>query len=565
MDLLVTHIVKICEIAQRKELSLKKLLMEYMLTAVIFLLIVNIVLVILFRPKPNNNLFSLSYKLDDLFGRFDKLTGNLKEDFRTNREEITGITKDNRVELSESLSKFKTEMTETLGLITEQNRSSATGIQKTLDEKMESLTGKLEEMNRMGRESLTSSFKEFTIEQKTKLDELKAAQKELVSTTVAQLEKVTGTIESNLKTLAEQDKADNKGMRDSLEAAFKGFRETFDRNVESFNNLQREKFSQLETRQGELVKTTEEKLERMRETVDEKLQKTLNERLGQSFELVGKQLESVQKGLGEMQTLAQDVGGLKKVLSNVKMRGGFGEVQLSMLLENILAPDQYEANVRTREGSADTVEFAVKMPNRDGDRNYVWLPMDAKFPRDAYENLQNAYDAGDVAAIDQAQKNLEATIRKMAKDICEKYIDPPNTTDFAILFLPFEGIYAEVVRKASLLEEIQKQCKVVVTGPTTLAAILNSLQMGFRTLAIQKRSGEVWTILGAVKKEFESFGGLLEKAQKNIQTASNQIDEVIGKRTRAIQRKLKSVEALDEKESGIVLSDVTTTDLLEEE
>ena len=191
--------------------------------------------------------------------------------------------------------------------------------------------------------------------------------------------------------------------------------------------------------------------------------------------------------------------------------------------------------------------------------------MDAKFPRDAYENLQNAYDAGDVAAIDQAQKNLEATIRKMAKDICEKYIDPPNTTDFAILFLPFEGIYAEVVRKASLLEEIQKQCKVVVTGPTTLAAILNSLQMGFRTLAIQKRSGEVWTILGAVKKEFESFGGLLEKAQKNIQTASNQIDEVIGKRTRAIQRRLKSVEALDEKESGIVLSDVTTTDLLEEE
>jgi DNA recombination protein RmuC len=209
-----------------------------------------------------------------------------------------------------------------------------------------------------------------------------------------------------------------------------------------------------------------------------------------------------------------------------------------------------------KENSTEVVEFAIKMPNKDGDRNYVWLAIDAKFPRDAYEYLQTAYDTADVIQIEEAQKNLEATIKKMARDICDKYINPPNTTDFAIMFLPFEGIYAEVVRKASLLEDIQRQCKVVITGPTTLGAILNSLQMGFKTLAIQKRSGEVWTILGAVKKEFESFGGMLEKAQKNIQTASNQIDEVMGKRTRAIQRKLKGVEALGEQETQLLLDGI---------
>jgi DNA recombination protein RmuC len=321
----------------------------------------------------------------------------------------------------------------------------------------------------------------------------------------------------------------------------------------------------METKQSELVQKTEQKLEGIRETVDEKLQKTLNERLGQSFEMVRSQLESVQKGLGEMQTLAQDVGGLKKVLSNVKMRGGFGEVQLQMLLENILAPEQYEANVVTKKGSADRVEFAIKFPNKEGDREFVWLPIDAKFPKDAYETLQNAYDTGDVATIESAQKSLEGVIKKMAKDICEKYIDAPDTTNFGIMFLPFEGLFAEVVRKASLLEEIQRDCHVIITGPTTLAVILNSLQMGFRTLAIQKRSSEVWQVLGAVKKEFNQFGGLLEKAQNNIQTGLNQLDDVVGKRTRAIQRKLKNVETLNDDEQTIALSDVTDKDLLEDE
>lgn len=330
--------------------------------------------------------------------------------------------------------------------------------------------------------------------------------------------------------------------REGLDISLQKFAAAFQQSVESFNQLQKEKFAALEQKQNELINGTEKKLEQMRETVDEKLQKTLNERLSQSFETVGKQLAAVQEGLGEMKNLAQDVGGLKKVLSNVKMRGGFGEVQLSLLLEQILAPEQYAANVATKAGSRDIVEFAIKLPGKDDMREQVWLPIDAKFPKDAYERLQDAYDKSDPAIIEEAQKILDTTIRNMAKDISEKYIDPPGTTDFAIMFLPFEGIYAEVVRKASLLEELQKKYKVIVTGPTTLAAILNSLQMGFRTLAIQKRSSEVWQVLAEVKKEFENFGGMLQKAQSNIQTGLTQLDDVMGKRTRAIQRKLKEVE-----------------------
>ncbi len=263
-----------------------------------------------------------------------------------------------------------------------------------------------------------------------------------------------------------------------------------------------------------------------------------------------------EEGLGEMQTLAQDVGGLKRVLSNVKTRGNIGEIQLSMLLEQILAPEQYEANVHTRKGSDAVVEFAVKLPGRDDVREFVYLPIDAKFPKDVYEQLLDAYDHADTQAIEAAGKLLETTIKKMAKDISDKYLAPPATTDFGIMFLPFEGIYAEVVRRSSLLEELQRNYKVVVTGPTTLAAILNSLQMGFRTLAIQKHSGEVWTILGAVKKEFEKVGGMLEKAQKNLQTASGQIEEVLGTRTRVIQRKLKDVDTLSDREARAILPEI---------
>ena len=396
------------------------------------------------------------------------------------------------------------------------------------------------------REELTKAIGDFRTEIMTSV-------KTMTDQNSSALEKLNQTLEQKVSTLIEKNMS-----------AFNGFQESFDKNVRSFNELQKEKFELMESKQNELVKGTETKLDIIRATVEEKLEKTLSERLGQSFETVGKQLIEVQRGLGEMQTLAQDVGGLKRVLSNVKMRGGIGEVQLAMLLEQILAPDQYDSNVKTKSSSSDLVEFAIKLPGRDNDKS-VWLPVDAKFPKDVYEQLQTAYDNGDITQIEQTQRNLENTIKKMAKDISDKYLDPPHTTDFGIMFLPFEGIYAEVVRKASLLEDLQRNYKIIVTGPTTLAAILNSLQIGFKTLAIQKRSSEVWQVLGAVKKEFENFGGLMQKAQKNIQTGLDQLDDVMGKRTKAIQRKLRSVESLSEEEAKLMLPELTDADLLDDD
>ncbi len=345
---------------------------------------------------------------------------------------------------------------------------------------------------------------------------------------------------------------------ETLNQNFTLLRESSDKSMSMLGEIQKEKLDQIEKRQGELIVNTEKKLEHIRATVEEKLEKTLSERLGRSFETVGKQLIEVQKGLGEMQVLAQDVGGLKRVLSNVKMRGGIGEVQLSMLLEQILAPEQYESNVKTKQSGRDFVEFAIKLPGKEGGKKHIWLPVDAKFPKEYYESLQNAYDSADLVLIEKEQRALENAIKLMAKDISEKYINPPATTDFAIMFLPFEGIYAEVVRKASLLEEIQTKYKVLITGPTTFAAILNSLQMGFRTLAIEKRSGEVWSILGAVKKEFGTFGDLLQKAQKNIQGGLDDIDKLVGTRTRAIQRKLSSVETLGTSDNKLITDEETS-------
>lgn len=373
-------------------------------------------------------------------------------------------------------------------------------------------------------------------------------------------ERIERNFREDFKLNREESRAISKENRDELATSMKNFQLSFERGIANFNALQREKFAALNDQQQQLVANTEKRLEEIRITVEEKLQKTLNERISQSFKMVNEQLENVQKGLGEMQTLAQDVGGLKRVLSNVKTRGNIGEIQLSMLLEQILAPEQYEANVKTKKGSDALVEFAVKLPGKDDGLEFVYLPIDAKFPKDVYEQLLDAYDAGDTQQIESAGKMLESTIRKMAKDISDKYLAPPSTTEFGIMFLPFEGIYAEVVRRASLLEDLQRNYHVVVTGPTTLAAILNSLQMGFRTLAIQKYSGEVWKILGAVKKEFESMGGMLEKAKKHIETANGQIENVLGVRTRAIQRRLKDVDTLSAEDARRIIPEIGPLD-----
>ena len=369
-------------------------------------------------------------------------------------------------------------------------------------------------------------------------------------------ERIEKNFREDFKLNREESREIARDNREELATSLKEFKLTFEKAIDSFNNIQREKFSDLKEEQQKLILNTEKRLDEIRITVEEKLQKTLNERIAQSFRLVNEQLENVQKGLGEMQALAQDVGGLKKVLTNVKTRGNIGEIQLGMLLEQILAPEQYEANVKTKKGSDALVEYAVKLPGKDDSSETVYLPIDAKFPKDIYEQLLDAYDTGDSQQIDAAGKLLESTVRKMAKDISDKYLAPPSTTEFGILFLPFESIYAEVVRRTALLEDLQRNYHVAVTGPTTLAAILNSLQMGFRTLAIQRCSGEVWKILGAVKKEFEQMGGMLEKAKKHIETANNQIDNVLGVRTRAIQRTLKDVDALSAQEARRIIPEI---------
>ncbi len=330
-----------------------------------------------------------------------------------------------------------------------------------------------------------------------------------------------------------------KDNRDELAKGLKDNRHELSDSIAKFKE-------DLSKTQQNLLKSTEQQLDKMRETVDEKLHKTLEQRLGESFKLVSDRLESVQKGLGEMQTLANGVGDLKKVLTNVKTRGVMGEIQLGNILEQIMAPEQYAANVKTKKGSNDHVEFAIKLPGKeDGADAEVYLPIDAKFPQENYVRLQTAYEEGDLVGIDSANKELVKSIKVFAKSIKDKYIDPPNTTDFGIMFLPIEGLFAEVVRQPELVAFLQREHKIIVTGPTTLAAMLNSLQIGFKTLAIQKRSSEVWQVLGNVKTEFNKFGGVLEKAQKKIGEANKELDTLVGTRTRIMLSKLNKIDSIE--------------------
>ncbi|TAK82189.1 MAG: DNA recombination protein RmuC [Betaproteobacteria bacterium] len=324
----------------------------------------------------------------------------------------------------------------------------------------------------------------------------------------------------------------------------------------SIATVQNAQFETLRQAVGERLERIQQdnaaKLEQMRQTVDEKLHATLEQRLSESFKQVSERLELVHKGLGEMQTLAIGVGDLKKVLVNVKSRGVLGEVQLAALLEQVLAPEQYDTHVATRPGSRERVEFAIKFPGRDGDGQPVWLPIDAKFPLEDYQRLQDAQEAGDPVLTEAASRALEARVRLEGRSIAEKYLEPPFTTEFALLYLPLEGLYAEVLRRPGLFEQMQRELHVTVCGPTTLSAVLNSLQMGFRTLAIEKRSSEVWKVLGAVKAEFSRFGETLARTKAQLQTVANSIGDA-EVRTRQMARKLKGVETLADAEVREVL------------
>ena len=351
-----------------------------------------------------------------------------------------------------------------------------------------------------------------------------------------------------------QGLAGQVGQLGTLQAQqFEAFGQHLNRLTQSFDARVEQLRLTVETRLGAIQTENAAKLEEMRKTVDEKLHATLEQRLGESFKLVSERLEQVHRGLGEMQTLAAGVGDLKKVLTNVKTRGTWGEVQLANLLEQVLTAEQYAENVATRPKSGDRVEFAIRLPGRESGEP-VWLPIDAKFPVEDYQKLVEAQERADVVAVEAAAKALEARLKDEAKTIREKYIEPPHTTDFAILYLPTEGLYAEALRRPGLVEALQRDQRVSIAGPTTLAAMLNSLQMGFRTLAIEKRSSEVWAVLGAIKTEFGKFGEALAHTRKKLQEASNSIDKA-EVRTRAVTRKLKDVEALPAPEAVALLGD----------
>lgn len=394
------------------------------------------------------------------------------------------------------------------------------------------------------------------------------------------LDKTEKSIRDEFRRNREEGSAAAKESRNELALSLKSFSDSNAQNNKELNELIRLKFADFHKQQSELNKQSAElirevrdtiekqlksirsdnemQLNEMRKTVDEKLQTTLEKRLGESFKQVSERLEQVHKGLGEMQNIATGVGDLKRVLTNVKTRGVLGEYQLENILEQLLTADQYSKNVATKKGSRAHVEFAVKLPGKESD-DEVWMPVDSKFPIENYQLLLNAYDEGDKAKVDAAQKVLVKSVELFAKEISTKYIDPPHTTDFAIMFLPVEGLYAEILRHPGLFENLQRNYRITITGPTTLSALLNSLQMGFRTLAVQKRSSEVWKILEAVKTEFNKFSDQLEKVDKQINTASKSLNDLRLRRTNVMSRKLKDINTIEPVEAEKVLDLPSTT------
>jgi len=408
-------------------------------------------------------------------------------------------------------------------------------LQQTKD-RLETLDRSIERSERLFREELARLRDEFSHQLREGREEQTASLRGFGDSLMRRMTEIASLQKGQLDTFADQLKM----LTQMNEGGFEKLRETVEARLKS---LQEENGA---------------KLEQMRATVDEKLHATLEQRLGDSFKLVSERLELVHKGLGEMKGLAAGVGDLKRVLTNVKTRGTFGEIQLGSLLEQVLAPEQYSANVATRPGSSERVEFAIRLPGRElTDSSSVWLPLDAKFPQEDYLRLVDAQEQGSPEGVSEAGKQLERQIKLMAAMIRDKYLEPPHTTDFGIMFLPTEGLYAEVIRRPGLCEALQRDCRVIVAGPTTLAALLNSLQLGFRTLAIEKRSSEVWKLLGAVKSEFSKFGDILDKTKKKLDEASSSIDTA-SVRTRAIERKLRDVVALPIAESKDLIEEETT-------
>ena len=494
------------------------------LSVLAILLIVNVILTLKAgKNESSNELNEIRSSIGTLTSNLKDTEKNLKDEFVTNRKESAETATGLRTEIGVQLNTFTQTFSDQLGNLTKSNEEKLEAIRKTFE-------GKLVDFQK----SIDTNSKESRTELKENLEVFK---REL-----------------------------NDALKDYKERLKEQFSE-FERSQKTQNTTNSEKISELKLSLEKSVKTMQEgnekKLEEMRKTVDEKLNETLEKRLGESFKQVSDRLEAVHKGLGEMQTLAVSVGDLKKVMSNVKSRGVLGEYQLQNIIEDLLTNEQYEKNVKTKVGSGAVVEFAIKMPHGNNLEKILWLPIDSKFPKEDYEALVDAYDKGDADKIEEYRKAFINGIKKNAKDIREKYIDPPNTTEYGIMFLPYESLFGEVLRVPGLFEQLQKDYKITITGPTTLSALLNSLQMGFRTLAIEKRSSEVWDLLGAVKTEFGQFGDVLAKTKKKLIEATNVIDtsEV---RTRSIERKLRNVQELPAGETKLILDAGQEDDLADE-
>ena len=553
-------------------------LTEILLIVGILFLIINLLLTVF--KKSNFDITSLENELSKTNSDFAKIDPLIRNEFSSNRDEIQKSSKDAREELSNSIKNFSEQLSKIINDLSASQKGQfetfsnfLQTMTKNNEEKFDKLIKTNEEKQNEFKEQLSNSSKDT----KTELANSLKANEEKTNLLVQNIAESSKSLNELLLNSA-------KDNRTELTNSLKSFEEKSTNNAKEFNELQRNKFNDLLLKQEQTKTDTEikldkiretvelklktlqddnnKKLEEMRVTVDEKLQTTLEKRFNDSFTLISDRLELVHKGLGEMQSLAVSVGDIKKVMTNVKSRGIMGEYQLANLLEDLLTNEQYEKNVKTKIGSGVVVEFAIKLPNNNNLDKTLWLPIDSKFPKEDYENLVDAYDDGDPIKLETLRKAFKNSIIKNAKDIKEKYIDPPNTTEYGIMFLPFESLYAEVLRTPGLFELLQKDYKITITGPTTLSALLNSLQMGFRTLAIEKRSSEVWDILGVVKTEFGQFGTILDRTKKKLQEAANTIDNA-SVRTRAIERQLKKVQELPASENQSKIEKEITADSID--
>jgi DNA recombination protein RmuC len=529
----------------------------------------------------SNSNSDFATKLARFENAFTGLDRGMRDEFSRGREETGANSKLLREEVSTSFGALASSVTGSITALAQTERALLEGFGARLNEMKADATTRATAF----REEVQETFRNIADRTGAALTHLGNSQSEKLDGVTKQVGALTEGNERRQEVLRENvearlielksDAAQNgKALREEIVGSLKTLGEVLAKGVEQLTETQKERLNQfslaidtltkrnneqqdalrisVETRLEVLRTDNADKLEQMRLTVDEKLHNTLEQRLGASFKVVSDQLEQVFRGVGEMQSLATGVGDLKKVLSNVKMRGTWAEVSLGNLLEQVMAPEQFARNVEIIPGSGQRVEYAIKLPGTGDAEGPLWIPIDAKFPTEDYERLVEASELGDLEAIEQSAKALEVRLRVAAKDICTKYVHPPHSTDFAILFLPTEGLFAETIRRPGLLDALQNEYRVVVTGPTTLMALLNSLRMGFRTLAIQKRSGEVWQVLGAVKAEFGKYGQILDKVQKKLQEASKTIDEV-AVRKRAIDRRLNGVELLTELDAAAVL------------